>query len=380
MYNITLNGTLLARQYNASTGKWSSWVLNSRSAHATDNKPDNPSRVKKPSGWLYPKPYSRMVTSVRFPKGTWRSVDKNGNILEYTGQIGSYHTGLDLPSTSTRSDLRVRAEIDALTWLKAQRVNYSVAMAEVQQTANLFGDTCHRLSSITKSFRKGRAWRDIRRHLKSGGLSNDWLQYIYGVRPLISDVNGAFQDLYNREELRPTVTVKGMAVDQVDVQRWQSKEKNSFPLLITDRGFVGCFVRLDYECHNNLLAAASKNGLTNPFETAWELLPYSFVLDWALPVGDLLHTMDAALGFTFKSGSHSTIHRINSTGVGDIRNYHSGTAWPSPLLSYTGRAKVVRLDRGVYTSSPVPRRLVPKNPLSLTRVASGLSLLVQAFK
>jgi hypothetical protein len=40
----------------------------------------------------------------------------------------------------------------------------------------------------------------------------------------------------------------------------------------------------------------SQIGVTNPLSLAWELVPYSFVIDWFIPVGDYLGSFDALVG------------------------------------------------------------------------------------
>lgn len=42
-------------------------------------------------------------------------------------------------------------------------------------------------------------------------------------------------------------------------------------------------------------------GITNPLELAWELIPYSFVIDWAFNVGNVLSGLDALIGVQLAS-------------------------------------------------------------------------------
>lgn len=44
-------------------------------------------------------------------------------------------------------------------------------------------------------------------------------------------------------------------------------------------------------------------GLDNPSLIVWELIPFSFVANWFIPIGTWLQTMSAPTGFRFESGS-----------------------------------------------------------------------------
>jgi len=50
------------------------------------------------------------------------------------------------------------------------------------------------------------------------------------------------------------------------------------------------------------LASLKQFGLANPLSIAWELVPWSFVVDWVLPVGEFLDACTATFGLTFKDG------------------------------------------------------------------------------
>jgi hypothetical protein len=43
-------------------------------------------------------------------------------------------------------------------------------------------------------------------------------------------------------------------------------------------------------------------GLVNPLSIAWELLPWSFVVDWFIPVGNTLEAMTAGYGLNDNGG------------------------------------------------------------------------------
>lgn len=133
--------------------------------------------------------------------------------------------------------------------------------------------------------------------LISAGLStaNAWLAYRYGVRPLISSVDGMIKEM--RRNVKPTrQTTRAKVNDQgsvtitggVDVDghhtRWAGLKTETYE--------VRCMsideVAIDTWDQGGLSA---KSLLTLP----WELVPYSFVVDWLANVGDYIGAL--AQGF-----------------------------------------------------------------------------------
>lgn len=110
---------------------------------------------------------------------------------------------------------------------------------------------------------------------------------------------------------------------------------------------------------------------------------YSFVVDWFLPIGSWLQSLTAATGFTFKSGSRSTISQMSSRGISnnlfasyDPPGPHSDI-WSGEFPSMTGSA--FSFTRHCYASTPVPGVYL-KNPLSMKHMLNGLALLSLAFR
>lgn len=145
----------------------------------------------------------------------------------------------------------------------------------------------------------------------------------------------------------------------------------------------GVYVRLDFHPSSfDYLHIPAALGLTNPASVAWELVPFSFVVDWFAPVGDWLNALDATLGYSFLSGTRSTIRRrtgqyraspayTHSWVSSGMRRYWSGDASASLYQ--------VELDRTLYASPPTPALRI-KNPVSPGHMANGLGLLYQVFK
>jgi len=282
-----------------------------------------------------------------------------------------------------------RALIKALLQLKNQKVNLAQAFAEREQTVKLFVGAAEKISHLVSAYRSKnpkKLWAQIvgSEGKRGASLPASWLELQYGWKPLMSDVYGSASALNQAEQGGSPYRCSCVATQRYTGRRTGQKasyiDANLYiKTSIEDQVLVK--VHLDYVLENPLVATLAQLGITNPVYLAWELLPYSFVVDWFSPVGDFLSSMDAALGWFFKGGTLSVVRRTTERGSGlhlpdpaFSGYYYSLQGYPSMLLN-----KQYALERSVYGSSPLPGFPGLKNPLSTGHIANAMSLLAQAF-
>jgi hypothetical protein len=280
----------------------------------------------------------------------------------------------------------------ALLALKNETVNLATNFAERRQLDDLVVDTVKRVANTVSSFRKTRPkdWakvvgRSVGQALRGGKdtIPQAWLETQYAWNPLLQDVKSAQDHLAKREgdNKSYTASVHASAKDtQSFVYRKQfsgSREGYCVGYVVPVTQSDQVYVRLDYFMENPLLSSLKQLGLTNPAELVWEELPYSFVIDWFLPVGNYLSAFDADLGWSFRGGSIS----YSSKAKGFAATPTSEDPGVS-FLAYEPFSWVNNLfNRAVYGESPGPQFPPLKNPLKSTlHVSEALSLLVQVFR
>jgi hypothetical protein len=335
------------------------------------------SNPKGIGGWRMPSSYSVSMKAVHGPDG------------EYINNFGTTHYGnlnrrLDhnpilfqapLPSAGLRS----RAEVGALLRLKDQSVNLAQAFGERKQTADLFSSNIGKIARSFSHLKKGR--------LKQAAKALDvvpprqwpkklparWLELQYGWKPLLSDVWGACE-LLDEIPINSYVVTVSKKVREDYVEDNLYNDSRYCPSRVIVKGMTGCHVRLDYHPSNAVLERLSSVGFGNPAALAWELLPWSFVVDWAIPIGDWLSSLDAAFGYTFISGSRTEIGRQRW-------DYHpcKGNSGVAASRRLRGKAHLFEMRRSVYTSSPIPTLPRLKNPWSYSHAANAAALLAQVF-
>jgi hypothetical protein len=342
-------------------------------------------RRKKPAGWLDPTAYERTTTVSRHQECVTERVRKS--IQPVPGFSYGYEVrglppaclsrceNVSLPSVS--SNEINRAVTGALLKLKDQKVNLAQAWAERQMTANLLADSITRIAKSIQALRSGK-WRKAGRYLKQNWKKapSSWLEYQYGWNPLLQDVYGSCEALTYKETQSWIMTVK-----EVVAIRGESESLFDTGLEAGTHStseFRGAFVRLDYIPNHSFFQVLSQTGFTNPLQLQWELVPFSFVLDWGFAVGDWLSVMDATVGWEFKSGSLTTLQSVTSKVK--LRRAADNATWRHLRGEGEMWHRKKSLKRTPYGSSPLPRAPVYKNPASLGHVANALALLSQVLK
>lgn len=365
-----------------------------------------PARRLKPDGWKPPQSYTLRREVYTRSRGTYRydRVRKSTGVVDnnevYTGVIGGgARGGNDLNAFNdayTLKGISLSQEDKALTQarlkLKGADVNLAVAFAERDKTARLVGDTALQLVEAMRKLRQ-RDWRGAcraldlnpRRKPRGSSVPARWLELQYGWKPLLSDVYGSVDALARRRGEDWIVTAKGASSEKID-EFWKPNPKGADPLQLPDYGYGratgvrGCFVRIDAVPTNDLLMVMSSLGVTNPLLVAWELVPYSHVVDWFLPVGSFVDSLDALLGYGEAWTSISHLEKVDWVHTRSNREFENATyRFQHRYDADTASRHVVNLTRSAGKGVPVASFPRLKDPVSLAHMANGLSMLTQVF-
>ncbi len=343
------------------------------------------------SGWRNPTPYTVVDETSSGFRGTRTTQTRYTNFPIYDQDIivtggqadlpAAYFTASSLP-TSDGNDLH-RAEVQALLKVRDQKFNAALFLAEADKSAAMIGSSATQLYRSYSAFRRGNfaaAARHLRISLPSNGkgAASRWLEYQYGWLPLLSDLKGAYEEL--RRPYRSgggVIGVKSRVTSKEERKVLTNYQPYSVSSTISLQKRTQ--VCLWYKIDNPALLQASTVGLLNPLEVGWELIPFSFVLDWLVPIGDVLGALTATSGTTFLNGTSTFSVEASCLDV-----LQGGSFVNSPGSAYeytvtgTGNAtqsrRIFKMNRNLYRYSPVP---VPywKNPASVGHALNALALL-----
>lgn len=285
-----------------------------------------------------------------------------------------------------RYSARLKADERLRDQCASAALNLSEMWATRRQTADMVATTIGRIAKSYISLKKGRVKDAVKylglnytpnkhKGLKKRTAPEAWLELQYGWKPLLGDLHtmldvdwGIITGLIRASgTIDYSVGGQGRHSDgRLCTRAYQQKTRVNSRCIVSFNG--------------SAFDAASRVGLTNPALLAWELLPFSFVVDWALPIGNYLERI-----CTFQSVS---ISEYSATTTVTSRDYFS-VEWAlwfqkTGLIPSGATSQLVRRSYKTKARTLTGFSLNPpptfKNPVSLGHVANSLSLLASAFK
>lgn len=216
-------------------------------------------------------------------------------------------------------------------------------------------------------------------------MSDHWLAFQYGVRPLYGDVVGAAELVAQRHFSSPRRFVFR--------HKTSIEKKRKLEGLFYSGAYQvpGTYDRSEkttakyisvYELASAIERDVAQTGLTDLITLGWELTPWSFVIDWALPIGDYLGRLYYSQGLTHVSTLQVLLSEMTGTltPVGSYSRYSSiyGTSLVR-VSSGSFSSNAAKLSRSIV--GPVSARFPEfKNPISPIHAANALALALTRLK
>lgn len=212
-------------------------------------------------------------------------------------------------------------------------------------------------------------YRDKRIH---EALADRWLGWSYGVKPLIQDVEGAALAL-----------AKTVTAEENKVMHFTSRQSDYFSgngrgpaNPVEGANFVRVTAQATLKGRGDVWAEIAdvfqqglhEFGFQNFAGAAWEVIPYSFVVDWFLPIGEWLSSFTPPNNLLFKGGC--VYLKCDKALISRTSGQHKRFSSSASIRSSWRRRRLL--------SSWPQFRLPPLDmELSLSQLASAVSLLIQ---
>lgn len=271
---------------------------------------------------------------------------------------------------------RAQAITECLLKIGEGKANLAESIATYKQTVNMLAQTSSDLFRALLAAKRGR-WGEIPKHLglnSSKDLSGRYLEWQYGWRPLAGDIHAIMEELRSKEPTAKMLSAKRVIPGNFQYERSRTGQDNR---LIEEK------IQSNFRttCHlygrmsDNWLRRATQFGLTNPASLAWELVPYSFVVDWVMPIGNVLEAFTAPAGLTFVGGYTSCQTQGKKTFT------VTGPRFFPNIFGQDGSMEVERFGfrRDALEGWPMPLPYV-KSPFSNTHTLNALALFRQLLK
>lgn len=283
---------------------------------------------------------------------------------------------------ASQSRLQNEAVIKLLRKAADVNANLPVCVAEAKKTTDHILHTARRILEAWKAFRRGDLVRLARElGISPSRLHKSWLEYRYGWLPLLMDIKGAAEGFAKANFPRkPIFRVAGKAEETKTVNSVATNQYGIF-------GHGRATVRYDctasrkvkavawLEYQSRSFATAQQWGLTNPALLAWEVIPFSFVFDWIISVGDWLTALTALNGLIALSAFQSTETTFALNQVTSEPDFNdSGILYKSYSYSAVCTKRIYNRSAITISANDVYPP-VDRDPFNWTRLTSGLALI-----
>lgn len=183
----------------------------------------------------------------------------------------------------------------------------ATSLAEGREAFGMILKRIGSLTSFARAIRKGRfgdamksleldpSKRNRARWDRSKGASAKWLEFHFGWSPMVGDIYDGAKVLTSPWKDGPVKEGRSARFRNVYPPPGDFSYGHIDDLRYRVR--YSAVVRIT----NPNLYQLSQWGLTNPAEVAWELVPFSFVLDWFTNIGSLLGSMSDLHGITLEN-------------------------------------------------------------------------------
>lgn len=338
-----------------------------------------------------------------YPQCVWEeygrcSVSDGWTLRRYGSGPSSKGNPLTVDQHYVDMDLMAQCKLDLLNEIKSMDINVAVFTAEAGKTVSLFGSSFEKLFGFALALRRGdfrkaynklKPWSKAKAYFRpaSRQFAQQVLEYKYAWTPLMYDLYGASKAL--AEALGGKPPVRSFTKSKTRDSTWESGSSNVSPRMLRINAdqtntTTAYTIPRSFDTHiehtktqvaraglqvSPICGDVSNYGLNDPLLVAWELVPFSFVFDWFVNVGDYLSAATALRGLKVEAGFDSNLvfqtavetWTPNSTNQGVLtgpviekrRNY-TRTTWSGSLPSLVS--------------------LVDRDPLGISRITSAAAL------
>lgn len=281
----------------------------------------------------------------------------------------------------------------ALNNIADQKANVGETLATFRQTLALVASPSKYLLNGIKTAYNNKAWkpflgkalRDIQKEGPVNLAAQEYLKYVYGWKPIMQDIYG-IMELAKGQGARPLL-LHGRGVSNQQNQSRVGTYVNASHSCETELGPLNERVKVSCDIHGRIdpdaqgLRTLNQLGLLNPASLAWELVRFSFIVDWFVPIGPVLNALSAPAGLTFVSATKS----VKVSVSGPFKHFNDSYRYGSGNINVTksdatGTATMEAYRRETYGSWPIPGFYFAEDPFRGDRPLKALALAIVSLR
>jgi hypothetical protein len=318
--------------------------------------------------------YDMSVEATRNPLCQYRLRGSNDPWItsDYNGSGFGVVPPLDFATLTENDQIQLILKLDQE--IRGHQFDASVFLGESKEAMQMVATRTSQIYQGLMSLRRGnvagfaKAIGVRSRNPRYGGSVIDpgkvWLEYEYGWRPLVHDLNDGAEAFFALTNKPLTKTYKA-----------SKKVRNQLPETTSSSLITGEAVTI-----RALRAVVKENytpwqslGLDSPVSVAWELLPWSFVADWFIPFGNYLQAR-ACLSRL----NAAEISQTDKTYIFKQRLNFETPYWSYDIVGPGAAVKLVNVSRrsNVSLAVPTPRLKTMDKIATFRHMADAVALLL----
>lgn len=209
----------------------------------------------------------------------------------------AYFTGLP-PISDTDSQKIAYVTNAAIASAKSEAFDALTAFAEVSKSVGMVSTRIRKTFDFAdKAAKKASRERGFRRQAEV--FNSAWLEFRYGWRPLIHEIGNACEQFLERKY---SINRCGSSAEESIDGNTSKNTTSAFDI------WTGTSVRSGTRTYRGFALAVGNFGDApefRPIQTAWELVPFSFVVDWFFDVGSYLSAITPIPGVDIRASGYS---------------------------------------------------------------------------
>lgn len=221
---------------------------------------------------------------------------------------------------ANRDELQLQSKL--VQRIKGHDFNLAVNLAQSKQLTNMCVSNIGKVARSIRALKRGDFTTALRQFgakprtskLKSKDISGRWLEMQYGWLPAISDT-------YEAAKAYEALTTKRTSRVSARHRIANSVNCSAHPSVLC-LGVNSQSRKIVYEM-TEVLSNPRSLGLEDPLSVVWEVIPYSFVIDWFLPIGSYLENL-AVLPFLQGRFCTTRFYKTDSSFTSSSDPFYAG--------------------------------------------------------
>lgn len=267
---------------------------------------------------------------------------------------GQYDATLEFKLLNRLQSRIQEGQVDLLTAAAERKDSIQMIGDRINSMTDLLVSHRANMSKLEKAIKRAKKPKKVKRLMSL--IASLRLEFSFGWAPLASDLYAL------GNEIMPPIFY-------ADVRATVRGDQN---FLTTSFGYKGGYAgtvkltgKIGLQMRDPFTSSAAQLGLTNPAATAWELVPWSFAIDWILPIGDYLRQASMLDGLDVRFSS-LTITQMGESYI--VKSVPNGQVWSAAQFKHYRRTLLPKPRLPRFMDSPFG---------SLTRTFNQLALLGQ---